>query len=73
MTALSTTREVAAYFGVTPATISNWARKDEIPSLQNPAGNRRFYDLDEVKKARAKNTDDEFAQTPASRRARRIR
>lgn len=72
MTALISTREVAAHFGVTPATISNWARKGEIPSLQNPAGNRRFYDLDEVKKARAK-SDDPFAQTPASRRARRIR
>jgi predicted site-specific integrase-resolvase len=65
-------RAVAAHFGVTPATINNWARKDEIPSLQNAAGNRRFFDLDDVKKARAK-SDDPFAQTPASRRARRVR
>lgn len=39
--------EAAALFGVTPKTLTRWAKAEKIPHFMTPGGHRRFYE-DEV-------------------------
>jgi excisionase family DNA binding protein len=40
--ALLTPREVAAMFGVTPTTVTRWARTGKLKAVRTPGGHRRY-------------------------------
>ena len=72
MTALLTAEELASYYGVHPETIRIRARAGKIPAHRLDANADWRFDLDEVRAA-TKPSDDPWAQSPASARARRKR
>lgn len=53
---LMTLAEVAAAFGVTPATVTRWARKGKLDTLKTLGGHRRYY-RDQVEQLRSRHQD----------------
>jgi len=46
VTDLLTTAQVAALLNVTPATVTNWARRGQLAAVVLPGGHRRYHRAD---------------------------
>ncbi len=68
------TADVALLFEVSERTVSEWAKKGQIPSVRTPGGHRRYpaegikWVLDESRKGRTGTAGPESTITPLVRR-----